>query len=162
LRDSHDLFGNSTSRSESLFANVTNTGSKSWTVTGPTTSQAVIKVSSVDDPSVSDMSDATFTISSSPPSGSITVIQPNGGGSAPIGQQVNIRWTSTNVPGNVKIELSRNGGVSYETLFASTPNDGIQPWVITGPATTQGLIKISSVDDPSIFDTSDSTFTITP
>ena len=90
------------------------------------------------------------------------MIQPNGGVSAPIGQQVNIRWTSTNVPGNVKIELSRNGGVSYETLFASTPNDGIQSWVITGPATTQGLIKISSVDDPSIFDTSDSTFTITP
>jgi len=75
---------------------------------------------------------------------------------------VKIKWTSSNVTGNVKIELSRNGGGTYETLFASTPNDGQENWVITGPPTTQGLIRISSVDNPSISDTSNGVFTITP
>jgi hypothetical protein len=51
---------------------------------------------------------------------------------------------------NVKIELSRNGGATFETLFASTPNDGSECWLVTGPTTTQALLRISSTDNPSI------------
>jgi hypothetical protein len=51
---------------------------------------------------------------------------------------------------NVKIELSRNGGATFETLFASTPNDGSECWLVTGPATTRALIRVSSTDNPAV------------
>jgi len=92
--------------------------------------------------------------------GTITVIAPNGGETLRIGRTGNIQWTSSGVTGNVKIELSRNGGASYEVLFASTPNDGVQPWTVTGPASTNCLMRISSVNDPSVQDVSDRVFTI--
>jgi hypothetical protein len=63
---------------------------------------------------------AGFTLSSylaqggcgSPPEPSLTVQVPNGGERLPIGYRRVIQWSSTNVSGNVKIELSRNGGTS--------------------------------------------------
>jgi len=65
-----------------------------------------------------------------------------------------IRWTSFGVTGNVKIELSRNGGMTWETLFVSTPNDGKEDWRISGPATPNALIRISSVSNPTVRGTS--------
>ncbi len=44
-----------------LFDNISNTGSQPWVVTAPQTSQAIIKVTSLED-SVSDVSDLPFTI----------------------------------------------------------------------------------------------------
>ncbi|MEM4413173.1 MAG: hypothetical protein QXD59_02740 [Candidatus Caldarchaeum sp.] len=89
---------------------------------------------------------------------SITVQSPNGGQDWAIGSTQTIQWTSSNVSGNVKIELSRNGGGSYETLFASIANTGSVSWTVTGPATGQALIKVSSVETPSVSDTSDAPF----
>lgn len=91
---------------------------------------------------------------------SLTVLAPNGGENWPINTVQTISWTSSNLSGNVNIELSRDGGATYTTLFASTPNGGSQRWRVTGPATTQALIRISSVSTPSVSDTSDNVFTI--
>lgn len=91
---------------------------------------------------------------------SLFVETPNGGEVWEVGSLQNITWIATLVPGNVKIELSRDGGLIYQTVFPSTPNDGSEPWTVTFPPTTQALIRISSVDNPSIFDISDSVFTI--
>jgi DnaJ-class molecular chaperone len=55
---------------------------------------------------------------------SITVTAPNGGEDCQVNTDYTIQWISSDVSGNVKIELSRNGGSTYETLFANTPNDG--------------------------------------
>jgi hypothetical protein len=60
----------------------------------------------------------------------------------------------------VRIELSRNGGTSYETLFASTANDGLESWVVTAPMTANALVKVSSVDMPAVVDQSNAPFTI--
>jgi len=86
---------------------------------------------------------------------------PNGGESWNIGSSQNITWTSTGVTGNVKIELNRNyPSGSWETIFASTPNDGTESWVVTGPVSSACRIRVSSLDDPSVFDISDGNFTI--
>lgn len=90
----------------------------------------------------------------------ITVTVPNGGETWPINSTQTIQWTSQGVSGDVKIELSRNGGTTWETLFASTPNDGSQPWTVTGPTTSQARIRVSSINDPSVSDISDANFTI--
>jgi surface antigen len=91
---------------------------------------------------------------------SITVISPNGGEKWPMGSIQTIRWSSTGVTGNVRIDLSRNGGSSWETIIPYTANDGSEAWIVTGPATTQARIRVVSLSDPTIFDMSDGNFTI--
>ncbi|MDW8239966.1 MAG: trypsin-like peptidase domain-containing protein [Acidobacteriota bacterium] len=95
-----------------------------------------------------------------PPTPTITVTSPNGGENLQIGNVHVITWTSSNVTGNVKIEISRDGGGSYQPLFADTANDGSESWTVTGPATTQARIRVSSVSNPAVNDTSNSNFTI--
>jgi hypothetical protein len=49
----------------------------------------------------------------------------------------------------VKIELSRDSGITWETIFADSQNDGKEMWGITGPATQQARIKVCNSDDSS-------------
>ncbi len=65
-----------------------------------------------------------------------------------------INWTSENFTGNVRIELSRNGTVNWETIIADTPNDGSQTISITGRPTNQARIRIVSLSNPAISDSS--------
>jgi hypothetical protein len=64
------------------------------------------------------------------------------------------------VSGNVRIQLSRNGGATWTTLFSSTANDGVQNWTVSGPATTQARMQINSVATPSVADSSNGNFVI--
>jgi hypothetical protein len=90
----------------------------------------------------------------------ITVVSPNGGEIWPIGGVQTIRWTSSSVTGNVRIDLSRNGGSSWSTIMASTANDGSEPWTVTGPTTTGARIRIVSLANLAISDMSDRDFII--
>jgi hypothetical protein len=146
---------------ETLFAGTADDGSESWMVTGPTTTQAVVRISSVNSPSVSDTSNATFAISSAPPGPSITVLVPNGGESWKIGTTQTIQWTSSGVSGNVKIRLSRNGGGTYTSIFNSVSNTGSVHWLVSGSASSQCRIQVLSVANPNIRDSSDGNFSIT-
>jgi hypothetical protein len=85
---------------------------------------------------------------------SITVTAPNGG-TWKIGTSKQIQWTSSAVSGNVKIELSRDGGATWAVLFASVANTGSQSWTVTGPATAAARIRVSSVNAPAVGDVSD-------
>jgi len=102
------------------------------------------------------------TSSPVPPAPSAVMVSaPNGGESWGIGSVQTITWSTTNVTGTVKIELSRNGGASFpEVLFASTPNDGMENWTVLGPATSAARVRISSVSTPTVADTSDADFSI--
>jgi len=44
-----------------------------------------------------------------------------------------IKWETQDISGNVSISLSRDGGKTYETISASTENDGAYDWTVTGP-----------------------------
>ncbi|MBI4721775.1 MAG: T9SS type A sorting domain-containing protein, partial [Candidatus Stahlbacteria bacterium] len=97
--------------------------------------------------------------STTPPS-QITVTLPNGSEVWEVGQSKSITWTSENVSSNVKIRISRNGGSSWEVIFADTPNDGSEPWQVTGPVSSNCLIKVLSINDTTISDVSNSSFEI--
>jgi Zn-dependent metalloprotease len=91
---------------------------------------------------------------------SVTVQSPNGGEVWPVGSVQAITWQSTGISGNVNIQLSRDGGVSFVNLFNNVSNMGTVKWTVTGPATVQARVRISSVNDSSVSDTSNSPFTI--
>jgi hypothetical protein len=62
----------------------------------------------------------------------------------------------------VNVSLNRNyPGPTWESVFTGTPNDGVQPWTVTGSATTTNTrIRVISVDVPAVGDTSNANFTL--
>ena len=87
-----------------------------------------------------------------------TVTSPNGGENWTLGSTHDITWSPGN-GGNVTIELSRDNGSTWETLFASTANDGSESWTVSGSTTSQALVRIAN-DKGSASSTA--TFTIAP
>ncbi len=72
-----------------------------------------------------------------------TVTSPNGGETWTLVSTHDITWDAGN-GGKVNVELSRDNGSSWETLFASTANDGSESWTVSGPTTSQALVRISN------------------
>jgi hypothetical protein len=135
-------------------------GSLNWVVTGPETAQALIRVSSVDTPSVADVSDNVFRIAAP----SVRVTDPN---TASIvwttGTTATVRW-SHNLGGkeSVRIELSLDGGISYPIVLASsTPCDGSHPITVqSGWSTPAARVRVVWLRDLAVADASDVNFTI--
>jgi len=95
------------------------------------------------------------------PPGTLTITSPNGGEVVERGTVEDITWTSSGSPGaNVKLEFSDNGGGSWSTIIASTPNDGVHPTLIPDSPSTNCLIRITSTTYAQVTDTSDAAFTI--
>ena len=65
-----------------------------------------------------------------------------------------VRWNSSGILGDIRIEFSRDGGRSFETLIDSTANDGEETIVIKGRSTKYGRIRIVSADSRFTTDTS--------
>lgn len=95
-----------------------------------------------------------------PCAASIQVTAPNGGEVWAVNSRPTIRWISSNLSGNVSIQLSRNGGSSWATITSSTANDGARTWQVSGPATTAARIRVCSVSTPALCDASNANFTI--
>ncbi len=71
--------------------------------------------------------------------------------------------TSVSNPGNVKIELSEDGGANWSTIAASTLNDGVYDWTIAGTNSVTCRIRVSSVTVPAVlYSTGDFEITDTP
>jgi hypothetical protein len=91
----------------------------------------------------------------------VRVTNPNGGERLPQESSFEIRWRSHGFAGNVKIEVSTNGGAAFETLGADEPNDDSFLWDIVAaqfPVSDQYIIRVSSSD---VSDVSDAVFAVT-
>ena len=145
---------------KTIMASTANDGTQKWKVTGPATTQAKIKVTSISSPAVYDISDANFTIAPRPIW--IKITSPNGGENWEIGSRQDITWDSLNISFLVRVELSRDGGNTWDTISRFTWNDGRYNWRVTGPATTHARIKVTNIFNSAVFDISDADFTIVP
>ncbi len=130
----------------------------SWTIPNIASTQARVRISDAINQTTYDIRDTVFTINNSP---TITVTSPNGGETWNLGGQANLTWTSLSVT-NVKIELTRNNGTSWNTIVNSVPSSGIYTWTIDGPTSSQCKVRISSANNSSISDISDNVFSIQP
>jgi hypothetical protein len=143
---------------EPVFGNVPNDGSRFWTVTGPASIDCLIRVTSLEEPTAVAQS-GIFPIVEEP--SPLVVVAPNGQESWRAGSLQLITWTAP-PGGDVRIELSRDGGLNYETIFGSTPNDGSQPWTVPDGASAEARIRITHVNDPALTDVSDADFELAP
>jgi hypothetical protein len=89
----------------------------------------------------------------------IEVISPNGEEDLPADSTYEIKWTSYETSGGVKIEYSLNGGIDWSEITASTPDDGSHPWTVPDTMSHSCLISISDTNG-NLSDTSDGMFII--
>lgn len=92
--------------------------------------------------------------------GNITINSPRGGENWVVGSKQTLMWTSDGVNYDVRIELSRDGGETWTPIVDSRPVSSNLTWSVTGPATTQSRIRVTSICDNKISGTSDANFTI--
>lgn len=132
-------------------------GSQAVTLPAVSSSNCLARLTWLDNPAVSDSSNAAFTIGPA----FITLTVPNGGEIWKVGTSNSVKWTS-NIGGNVRLDLSTDGGVTWQVLVSSTANDGSTTVVAPNQPGTQARIRISSLASgfTSIQDTSDALFTI--
>ena len=101
-----------------------------------------------------------FVILPVPGQGTVQVTSPNGGEDWLVGSQQNVTWTSSNVT-NVKINYSIDNGVSWLNVVSSVPAaSGSYSWTVSNTPSTECLVRISDVGNATVFDVSDSAFTI--
>ena len=141
-----------------------NVGSCTWTNPGPATSKARIRVVARDAGGAVglDASDANFTIATGSPL--VTVSVPNTAVNWGRGSTQQIKWShNLGATSWVRIDVSRDGGVSYVTIAdrvkSSKSSSGTFDWLVTGPNTTAALVRVSWVDGPAT-DASNVPFTI--
>ena len=95
-----------------------------------------------------------------PGEGKVTVQSPNGYNDFYIGQVLSITWTSENITGYVDIDISRDGGLTWQNIIANTPDDGYQGWWATAAESDKCRIRIRSLSVPNVRDISDYNFSI--
>jgi len=128
-----------------------------------------ILVQSVSQPTIKDTSNSYFTITSGTPVPipSITVTSPNGGEPWQRGTSHTVAWDYTGTPGSmVKIELLKGGtpvGTATSSTSIGSNGKGSYTWTIssTRAAGSDYRIRATSVNQPTISDTSNGDFTIT-
>ena len=144
-----------------LAASAPNSGTFNWTVSGPTTGAARLRVLWNENPAVADASDASFQIATA----FVRVTSPNTRVTWSIGTARTITWShNLGAGGTVRLEISRNGGSSWSLLNASVPNDsassGSHVWTVTGPGTSQARVRATWTANTAVTDRSDSNFVI--
>ncbi|MCK4721027.1 hypothetical protein KAU08_10220, partial [bacterium] len=91
----------------------------------------------------------------------IEVLIPNGGEEWVVGTEREITWDSWNVPGTVFIDYSKDNFVDDIILVAiDETNDGSFTWEIPDDTSDTVRVRISSTDDPGVYDISDEDFSI--
>lgn len=85
---------------------------------------------------------------------SLTLTNYNAGEAIPRQISRTINWTSDNLSGNVKIEISRDEGTNWETLIAATPNDGAATVNIYGKPTRLARLRVTSLSNQAVSDSS--------
>ena len=95
----------------------------------------------------------------------VTVLSPNGGEVWQAGTTQYIRWTTTGVVADVRIDYSTDNGQTWKSVVASvginSPDWLNYPWVVPNDPSTQCLVMLSGYFGGTST-ISASTFTITP
>jgi hypothetical protein len=152
-----------------ISASTPNDGSfSSWPIPNsvPTGTDYRIRITSTTNPSITDTSNADFTITSPT---SITVTVPNGGQTWKRGTSQIITWDYAGNPGTdvMIVRLNKTGAIvgtiTDKTLIGSAGH-GSFLWHInpSGTTGTDCKIKIQSLSQPAVYDTSDNYFTLLP
>jgi len=137
-----------------------NAGTYNWTIPNTISNDCYVRVLSYYDNCIQDANDAAFSIT--PPTPYIEVNSPNGGNTLYVSNSYTISWDAEYLSSNfVLIEYSSDNGVTWNTISAAIDAAlGSYVWTVPNDISTQCLIRISELGNPSLYDESNSVFTI--
>jgi hypothetical protein len=144
---------------QTVAANVPNTGSLAWVPSGPDTGAARVRVTAGGSWGTTAATSGAFAIVTP----SVEVAGPGPGSTYYAGTPLAITWT-TNLPATspVLVELSRDGGSTFETLAAAAPNTGTFDWTVTGPDSAVVVARVTLTDPIAMSGTSGAFGIVTP
>ncbi|MBK8810988.1 MAG: hypothetical protein IPN69_09690 [Acidobacteria bacterium] len=90
----------------------------------------------------------------------IRLLNFTGGETLPRGISRLLTWDSDGISGDVRIELSRDESSSWQVLVPVTPNDGSETVAVRGQVTRRARLRVVSVGDAAISDSSSSNVSI--
>ncbi len=79
----------------------------------------------------------------------VHVLGPAGGAVAVVGDPVSLEWSAIDNAAVTRVDLylSRTGaGGAFDSIATSVPNTGTYSWLVTGPATTDAVLKVLARD----------------
>jgi hypothetical protein len=141
---------------ETLTASTPNDGSFAWTVTGPETEHARVRIEPLADPTLADTTDGDIWITHP----HLFILYPSAADTEWTGRRDTIQVDRIAIPENVLVEITRdypNG--DWDTLITSTPLSRI-PWTIRKPIGEHCRLRITSVTHPQVTALSDTDFVI--
>lgn len=112
--------------------------SYNWIVTGPTTSNGLIRIKESSAGLLVDVSTATFNVVNP----SLQISYPTAGLIFNPGQQVTIAWTGNLVSNNVNILFSSDNGSTYDTVITNTTNFFSYDWTVPPVSSVNCKLKI--------------------
>lgn len=92
----------------------------------------------------------------------LVVLYPNGGEWLLARSTTTIVWSANANTAQVRIELSENGGVLWQTVTAATANTGEYHWAVPNALTTQALLRITDTSNATLRGQSAAVFGIAP
>jgi predicted methyltransferase len=133
------------------------TGTYAWNVPPVATTTAKVRVVNAANTSMSDESDAYFSITLTPV---VQLTNPNGGNTLTAGNVSNITWTSSNIT-NINIEFSVNGGVNWNSIVTNqAAAAGTYAWTVPAAPSATCKVRITDAANTTVSDESDAYFTI--
>jgi hypothetical protein len=75
----------------------------------------------------------------------LTLTSPVGGERWTAGSTQYVGWTTSGAIPNVRVELSRDGGATWETLSGSVPNGGALAVSVTAPKSSRCVVRVTAV-----------------
>lgn len=117
-----------------------------WEIPGQTSDSCRIRISDFGNSAIFAISER-FVIAQKP---TLQITSPTSGTKWFIGDQKQISWTSQGEMDSLLLTLSRDSGLSWETLAILPGTASDFYWTVTGPPSDACLIKISDKNNPGI------------
>src|SRR5207245_1293875 len=131
-------------------------GSYAWTVPDAISATVRVRITNLDDPTITSSSGSNFKIQ-----GALTVTAPNGAETWIVGENRNITWTRIGSIANVKLEYSTDNFATASVITASTDAAaGTYAWTVPDSISSTVKVRVTSTADATVADTSDANFKI--
>lgn len=142
-----------------ILSNVPNTGSIEWNVSGPASNNVRLRIVS------SDGIEGDTTLSNlivQIPQPSLELFHPIGNERLPYSVPTMISWGTSELPGNIILELNRNYPSSeWQTIYSNVPAlNGSIIWTPSSPISSNARIRIRSQVFSTLADTSNENFSV--
>ncbi len=129
-------------------------GSYNWTIPNSYTSEAMVRISDLNNAANLDTSDTYFRI------GNIGVTYPNGGEILQTGKTYNVTYDySANIE-NINVEVSTDNGTTWNFVASNVAATGSFGWTVSDIPSANVLLRITDADYPELTDVSDNSFSV--